>query len=43
MEDTVAYILGILTVLVPIIVMYSLSLNFSAIDNAWDKTFCSQI
>ena len=36
------FILGMFAVLVPLVIFFVLSLNFSAVDNAWNNAFCSQ-
>jgi hypothetical protein len=36
------FILGMFTILTPLVIFYVLSLNFSSVDNAWNNSFCSQ-
>jgi hypothetical protein len=38
-----AYFLGILTLLVPLLIMYVLNLNFVGVNNAWQGLFCNTI
>jgi len=35
-----SYILGVLTILIPIIIIYILSFNYVIIDNVWGSLFC---
>jgi len=36
-----AYFLGIITILVPLIVFFVLSFNFNSVNDAWQSTFCN--
>jgi hypothetical protein len=40
MSPYLAYFLGIITFLVPFLIFYILSLNFTAVGSAWNVTFC---
>lgn len=40
MSPYVAYFLGIITILIPLIIFYVLSLNFNSVSDAWDRAFC---
>ena len=42
MSPYVAFILGILVVLVPFIIFYVLSMNFTSVSNAYQDIFCNQ-
>lgn len=41
MSPYLAYFLGIITILVPLLMFYVFSLNFTAIDDSWQKVFCN--
>lgn len=41
MTPYIAYLLGVITILIPIMIFFILSLNFNAVSNAWDNVFCS--
>lgn len=41
MSPLVAYILGLLTILVPFLIFYVLSLNYKGTSQTWDDLFCS--
>ena len=36
----VSFILGILTILVPLLILYILTYNYIIIDNIWASLFC---
>lgn len=36
-----AYFLGIITILIPILIFYVLSLNFNSVNSAWQSFFCN--
>lgn len=35
-----AYFLGILTILIPLLIFFVLSLNFDGVNSAWNNFFC---
>lgn len=41
MSPYLAYFLGIITIMIPLLVFFVLSLNFNAINDAWDSVFCT--
>lgn len=40
MSPIVAYLLGIVTILVPFLIFYALSLNYTGVNQTWDDLFC---
>jgi hypothetical protein len=40
MSPYLAYVLGIITILIPLLIFYVLSLNFTTVSDAWQTSFC---
>lgn len=38
-----AYFLGIVTILIPLLIFFVLSFNFNAVNDVWQGVFCDQV
>lgn len=43
MSPYLAYVLGVFTVLVPIMIFYILSINFPYVSTVYDSVFCNSV